>query len=121
MDISSPVPEFYSQNRWHAYPDEFCRSCRCVDVRHRIRDYSLQAAFGGVSTILSGKKLPQNIRAPRHLTEELLREVNFTMESFDGLMAGTQDKNQSHKQTLGREPHQVGDDHDDVRQDREGG
>ena len=56
----------------------------------------LQATFGGVSTILSGKKFPQNIRAPRHLTEELLREVIFKIESFDGLMAGTQDKNQSH-------------------------
>ena len=56
----------------------------------------LQAAFGGVWAILSGKKLPQNIRTPRHLTEELLREVIFKMESFAGLMAGTQDKNQSH-------------------------
>ena len=56
----------------------------------------LQAAFGGVSTILSGKKFPQNIRALRHLTEEFLREVIFKMESFDGLMAGTQDKDQSH-------------------------
>ena len=81
----------------------------------------LQAAFGGVSTILSGKKFPQNIRAPRHLTEELLCEVIFKMVSLDGLMAGIQDKNQSHKQTLGGEPHPVGDDHDDVRQDREGG
>ena len=56
----------------------------------------LQAAFGGVSTILSGKKFPQYIRALRHLTEELLREVIFKMESFDGLMAGTQDKDESH-------------------------
>ena len=58
----------------------------------------LQAAFGGVSAILSGKKFPQNIRALGHLTEELLHEFIFKMESFDGLMAGTQDKDQSHSQ-----------------------
>ena len=52
----------------------------------------LQAAFGCVSTILSGKKFPQNIRAQRYLTEELLCEVDFKSR----LMAGTQDKNQSH-------------------------
>ena len=56
----------------------------------------LQAAFGGVSINLSGKKFPENIRALRHLTEELLREVIFKMKSFDGLMAGTQDKDQPH-------------------------
>ena len=55
-----------------------------------------QAAFGGVLTILSGKKLPQTIRTLRHLTEELLREVIYKMESFAGLMAGTQDKDESH-------------------------
>ena len=53
----------------------------------------LQAAFGDVSTILSGKKFPPNIRALCHLTEELLREVIFKMESF----YGTQDKDQSHR------------------------
>ena len=77
----------------------------------------LQATFGGVSTILSGKKFPQNIRAPRHLTEELLREVIFKIESFDGW--NTRQKPVA-QQTLGGEPHQVGDDHDDGRQaDRE--
>ena len=52
----------------------------------------LQAAFGGVSTMLSGKKFPQNIRALRLLTEELLREVIVRTEPFHGLMAVLEDK-----------------------------
>ena len=52
----------------------------------------LQAAFGGVSTMLFGKKFPQNIRALRLLTEELLREVIVKTESLDGLMAVLEDK-----------------------------
>ena len=52
----------------------------------------LQAAFGGVPTMLSCKKFPQNIRALRLLTEELLREVIVKTESFDGLMAVLEDK-----------------------------
>ena len=56
----------------------------------------LQASFGCVSINLSGKQFPENIRALRHLNEELLREVIFKMKSFDGLMAGTHDKDQPH-------------------------
>ena len=38
-------------------------------------DEVLGAAFSGVSKMLSGKKFPQNFRALRILTEELLRDI----------------------------------------------
>ena len=55
----------------------------------------LQAAFGGVAHMLSGKKFPQNIRALRFLTEELLRSVIVSMEgheSYSELIAVLDDR-----------------------------
>ena len=52
----------------------------------------LQVAFGGVSSMLSGKKYPQNIRALRLLTEELLRGTIVQMDSYDSLMKVLDDK-----------------------------
>ena len=55
----------------------------------------LLSAFGGVGSMLSGKKFPQNIRALRLLTEELLRgtiEKNDNINSYDKLLATLNDK-----------------------------
>jgi hypothetical protein len=35
----------------------------------------LSAVFGGVPKMLSGKKFPQNVRALRMLSEEVLRQI----------------------------------------------
>ena len=40
----------------------------------------LQVAFGGVPKMLAGKTFPQNIRALRLVTEELLRETILNSE-----------------------------------------
>ncbi len=45
----------------------------------------LKHAFGGVEKMLSGKKYPQNVRAFRLLTEELLRKHLDGVETFDDL------------------------------------
>jgi hypothetical protein len=37
----------------------------------------LSEAFGGVAKMLSGKKFPQNIRALRMLTEEIIRGIFY--------------------------------------------
>lgn len=42
----------------------------------------LKCAFGGVDKMLSGKKFPQNVRAFRLLTEELLRDLLDGIDSF---------------------------------------
>ena len=50
----------------------------------------LESAFSGVTKMLSGKKFPQNIRALRMLTEELLREMlqqQADVQSMDTLQA----------------------------------
>lgn len=47
----------------------------------------LSSAFGGVSKMLSGKKYPQNVRALRLVTEELLRSVIMDTESHAHLMS----------------------------------
>ena len=44
----------------------------------------LQAAFGGVAKMLSGKNFPQNMRALRLVAEELLRDIISTMEPSQG-------------------------------------
>ena len=43
----------------------------------------LQTAFGGVAHMLSGKKFPQNVRALRLLTEELLRSVIVCLDGHE--------------------------------------
>ena len=48
----------------------------------------MEAGFGGVARMLSGKKYPQNVRALRIVVEELLRNV-FNQEevlSYPDLM-----------------------------------
>ena len=52
----------------------------------------LQAAFGGVSKLLSGKKFPQNFRALHMLMEELLRETLMSVNNKADLMAILEDK-----------------------------
>lgn len=59
----------------------------------------LQAAFGGVASMLSGKKYPQNIRALRLLTEELLRGTIVHMNSHDSLMKVLDTKSQESRTT----------------------
>lgn len=45
----------------------------------------LLEVFGGASKMLSGKKFPQNVRALRMLTEEVLRGL-FTIRLLKALM-----------------------------------
>ncbi len=45
----------------------------------------LKHAFGGVEKMLTGKKYPQNVRAFRLLTEELLREQIINISTYDEL------------------------------------
>ena len=59
----------------------------------------LQVAFGGVASMLSGKKYPQNIRALRLLTEELLRGTIVHMNSHDNLMKVLDNKSQESRTT----------------------
>ena len=59
----------------------------------------LQAAFGGVHSMLSGKKFPQNIRALHLLTEELLRGTIVQMDSHDSLMKVLDDKTKESRTT----------------------
>ena len=59
----------------------------------------LQVAFGGVASMLSGKKYPQNIRALRLLTEELLRGTIVHMDSHDSLMKVLDNKSQESRTT----------------------
>lgn len=49
----------------------------------------LTGPFGGVKKMLTGKKFPDNVRALRILTEELLRSVfaSYQIETMDGLIA----------------------------------
>ena len=44
----------------------------------------LQAAFGGVAKMLSGKNFPQNMRELHLVTEELLRGIISTMGLSQG-------------------------------------
>ena len=46
----------------------------------------LKSAFGGVPRMLTGKNFPQNTRAPRMITEEILRGTLESEESYDDLM-----------------------------------
>ncbi|XP_064094761.1 uncharacterized protein LOC135207056 [Macrobrachium nipponense] len=59
----------------------------------------LQVDFGGVASMLSGKKYPQNIRALRLLTEELLRGTIVHMNSHDSLMKVLDNKSQESRTT----------------------
>ena len=43
----------------------------------------MKSCFGGVANMLSGKKLPQNFRALRFMTEELLRVHTEGCRSHD--------------------------------------
>jgi len=46
----------------------------------------LKAAFGGVPKMLAGKNFPQNVRALRMVTEEVLRQDIQQTSSYDGLL-----------------------------------
>ena len=46
----------------------------------------MSAAFGGVAKMLTGKKFPQNCRALRMVTEEILLEILANAESYTDLM-----------------------------------
>lgn len=47
----------------------------------------MQSAFGGVPKMLSGKKFPQNMRAMRMVTEEILRPLIQTSTDYEHLMS----------------------------------
>ena len=64
MGISIPVPELYPLMNFAGAVGVLMSDTGLETI--------LQAAFGGVSIMLFGKKFPQNIRALRLLTEELL-------------------------------------------------
>lgn len=52
----------------------------------------MNAAFGGVQKMLTGKKFPQCVRALRMVVEELLRDVIPASESFDELMVDLEER-----------------------------
>jgi hypothetical protein len=52
----------------------------------------MKAAFGGVARMLTGKKYPQNVRALRMITEEVLHETVISADSEDDLMVMLKNK-----------------------------
>lgn len=54
----------------------------------------MSVAFGGVSTMLTGKKYPQNIRALHIIVEELLRDIITTgkFQTYSQLVKALEDQ-----------------------------
>ena len=52
----------------------------------------IKNAFGSFPKILTGKKFPQNVRALRIVTEEVLRKLVETAACIDELMADLESK-----------------------------
>ena len=85
-----------------AYPEQFSNFIPRLGGMHTIMSFVgsvgmlmsnsgleevMKSCFGGVEAMLIGKKFPQNVRALRLVTEEILREVLLSTSSYSDLMA----------------------------------
>ena len=86
MGLPRDILGIHTKTRGHAHALEFYWLCRRIDGRHCGLEDIMKSCFGGVAHMLSGKKFPQNFRALRLVTEELLRAHLEGCESHEEML-----------------------------------